>query len=112
MPDEDHIIKGSPTENNKVSAQVVDTMSLHGPYNPTYQIRESWKDLPTFGPFEYPSGSTYIGQYKFGLRHGEGKFVGKDGSIYEGQWQDDKRSGIGRFISWEGDIYVGSWVLD
>ena len=35
---------------------------------------------PYFGPYRYDNGATYVGQYKEGKRHGEGKQVWRDGS--------------------------------
>ena len=56
-------------------------------------------DLPTLGPYRYESnGATYIGNYKNGKRHGNGRQVWKDGSVYQGTWEDDVACGHGRLI--------------
>lgn len=66
-------------------------------------------DLPTFGPWKYEDGSTYQGQYRMGLREGQGRLVTKDGSIYEGQFKQDKRHGLGAMYSSFGCGYIGEW---
>ena len=111
-PVSDDIILKKMTEMNRVNANVLDAMNKNGPFNPNYKIRDSWRDLPELGPYAYPNGSTYVGQYKYGVRHGEGKMIGSDGSVYEGQWSGDKRNGEGRFIHSDGDCYIGEWVND
>ena len=68
--------------------------------------------LPVLGPYKYPDGATYIGQYRDGLRSGRGKEITKDGSVYEGFWELDLRNGFGRLIHQDGDIYEGDWVGD
>ena len=47
------------------------------------------QDLTYLGPYEYPDGSTYEGQFRYGLRNGWGKCVYADGSVYEGFFMDD-----------------------
>lgn len=34
-------------------------------------------------------GSTYIGNFFRGLKHGHGKIVFSTGEQYDGEWQDD-----------------------
>lgn len=45
------------------------------------------------GPYLYPNGATYIGNYDKGLRQGRGKQIWKDGSCYEGEWYEDAAYG-------------------
>ena len=40
--------------------------------------------VPEVGPYRYADGSTYRGQYHFGMRAGWGTCIYPDGSIYEG----------------------------
>lgn len=75
------------------------TMGIHSPKenqaakvalmkNPVPQAKKTWDDLkssnayikpdlftdlPILGPYQYPDGSTYYGQYKDSLREGFGK---------------------------------------
>ena len=44
------------------------------------------------GTFVYPSGATYIGDFRNGEINGSGVCVYKDGSRYEGQWVADRKS--------------------
>ena len=41
------------------------------------EFMKQFEDLPVLGPYEYDDdiGGTYLGQYKNGLRHGQGKLV-------------------------------------
>jgi len=64
------------------------------------------------GPYLYPNGATYIGNYDKGLRQGRGKQIWKDGSCYEGEWYEDAAYGFGRLIHAEGDCFEGNWVRD
>jgi hypothetical protein len=43
----------------------------------------------------YPDGSTYVGHWNNGKRHGCGKNVYADGKIYDGEWVDCTRHGYG-----------------
>lgn len=65
--------------------------------------------LPTLGPFRYKDGSTYTGQYRFGLRHGRGRQVFEDG-VYDGWWKDDLYHGPGKLIQNEDDVFIGSFA--
>lgn len=55
-------------------------------------------------------GSTYTGQVKDGLRHGNGTREYPTGS-YEGQWQDDLQHGRGKQIWTDGRTFEGQFVL-
>jgi len=68
--------------------------------------------LPELGPFKYPDGGTYFGQFKEGKRHGFGEQIWADGSLYQGFFFDDMCNGLGRLIHVEGDAYQGDWVDD
>lgn len=48
------------------------------------------KKLP---PIQLESGAVYEGEWKNGMRDGNGKQKWPDGSIYEGEWVEDKSSG-------------------
>jgi hypothetical protein len=41
----------------------------------------------------------YEGQFKNGLKHGEGILTYKNGVKYEGQFQNDKKAGVGYEMS-------------
>ena len=69
-------------------------------------------ELPELGPYRYPDGGTYFGQYKNGLRHGFGEQIWPDGSLYQGFFQNDRCQGLGRLVHPEGDAYQGEWFED
>lgn len=94
------IQRSTENEVNKVVEGIIDKI---GAYQPTYIISASWEELPELGPYVYGNCNTYVGQYKKGLRHGEGREISKDGSLYEGTWADDKKHGKGRYINKLGD---------
>lgn len=43
----------------------------------------------------YEDKSSYNGDWKNGLRHGNGEFVSADGAVYKGMWVNDKPHGKG-----------------
>ena len=47
------------------------------------------------GTFTWPTGATYNGGYRKGLRSGKGIYVWPDGEKYEGTWKKDLKSGKG-----------------
>ena len=82
------------------------------------------------GTYEYDKGiqcwwsdcdhGTYVGEFKNGKRHGEGRYDYGDketldyiDKIYVGGWKDDKRHGLGVY-SWPSvrEKYVGEWKDD
>ena len=77
----------------------------------TYPREQSYEPgKPIYGPYQYPGGATYTGQYINFQRSGKGRQVWKDGSVYEGFWIEDKPHGFGRQVYEEGDVYEGEWV--
>ena len=52
---------------------------------------------------------TYIGHWKEGLRHGEGKYVWNNGDMYNGNWDLDKRHGQGIYVWHDGSKYIGNY---
>lgn len=60
----------------------------------------------------YKDGSTYKGGWKYGNRHGTGKYTSADGNEeYVGDWICDLREGRGRFLTKDGE-YNGEWRND
>ena len=50
--------------------------------------------MPTgYGREKYPDGSSYLGQFRRGHRHGFGRYVSANGVSYVGQWNDGVREG-------------------
>jgi hypothetical protein len=64
--------------------------------------------LDGVGTMNYKSG-TYIGHWKEGLRHGEGKYVWNNGDMYNGNWDLDKRHGQGIYVWHDGSKYIGNY---
>ena len=47
----------------------------------------------------YPlRGETYVGDFKDGVRHGNGKYTYGHGDIYEGEFRENLKHGIGKLI--------------
>jgi len=64
-----------------------------------------------------PNVGRYSGEFKDGMRHGQGNFYPAYGDSwvqnegYRGEWKDDMRHGEGTF-SGDGLTYVGEWKYD
>ena len=59
----------------------------------------------------YSNGDIYVGEFKDGLRDGEGTYTFSDDSKYIGQWTDGEMDGEGVFTyTSSGDRYVGQWL--
>ena len=61
------------------------------------------------GPFQYPDGSNYEGQYLNGKKHGFGVLQTPEGYEYEGTFENNKYEGKGRLILSENEYYIGGW---
>jgi hypothetical protein len=59
-----------------------------------------------------PDGWQYEGQYKRGLRQGQGSILFKDGIRYDGEWNAGKREGRGAVTYTLGGRYEGPWTND
>ncbi|KAL4088044.1 hypothetical protein PRIC1_012474 [Phytophthora ramorum] len=54
--------------------------------------------------------AVYVGSWKDGRMHGEGKYTRGDGSFYEGSWRDGLAHGFGKeLVMTTGEIYEGTW---
>merc|ERR1712087_759914 len=62
-----------------------------------------------FGGVRAAVGTTYVGEWKEGKRHGAGRMTFTDGSIYMGDWKYGKRHGRGTYTYKCGDYYTGGW---
>ncbi|PNT75254.1 hypothetical protein BRADI_1g29140v3 [Brachypodium distachyon] len=56
----------------------------------------------------WPSGAIYQGEYSGGYMDGEGTYVGS--SSYKGRWKLNRKHGLGLQTFPNGDIFQGSWV--
>ena len=57
-----------------------------------------------------PNGRTYRGDFKDGLKSGEGTLNYNNGDFYTGQWAMDKPNGFGIFVSQTEGTYTGTFV--
>ena len=94
--------------------------------SPSSQARRVLASLPPFqhkrdpfsvgveiiGPFRYPNGAMYRGEYEGSERQGMGKQVWEDGKVYEGSWMNDQQHGFGRIVFPDGDCYEGEISFD
>ena len=64
-----------------------------------------------FGIWTGDDGSSYEGEWKDGLRHGNGIHI-FDGCRYEGEWKDDFKCGHGEIVTANGFRYIGDWRGD
>ena len=66
-----------------------------------------------YGKYYYLNGKYYEGQFKNGLRNGNGKLYYSNGNIiYEGDFVNDKFEGNGKYIYEGGEYYNGQWKED
>uniref|UniRef100_A0ACD5U738 Uncharacterized protein n=1 Tax=Avena sativa TaxID=4498 RepID=A0ACD5U738_AVESA len=63
------------------------------------------------GRTRWPSGAVYEGEYSAGYMDGEGTYVCPNGSsAYKGQWKLNRKHGLGLQTYPNGDMYQGSWM--
>ena len=55
----------------------------------------------------YDSGDRYNGEWKDGMKHGEGSYEFVDGNKYVGEWENDQITGKGIFTFSNGSICRG-----
>ncbi|RLN57191.1 hypothetical protein BBJ29_005483 [Phytophthora kernoviae] len=52
----------------------------------------------------------YVGTWKDGRMHGEGKYTRADGTFYEGSWRDGLTHGFGKeLVMVTSEVYEGTW---
>ena len=61
------------------------------------------------GIFAFSNHEVYDGEWREGLRHGNGCFTPKDGGEYDGSWDHGERHGAGKQVYPSGDVYRGGW---
>ena len=61
------------------------------------------------GTITFPSGSTYVGEFRDGKRTGQGTMTYSDGGKYEGKWKDGKQHGQGTFTFTDGRKWAGEF---
>ena len=70
-----------------------------------------WKDglRDGQGKYTWTNGDTYTGTWSEDKRHGQGVYVWHDGSKYKGNYSHGIRSGYGIYYYTNGSIYEGTW---
>ena len=68
-----------------------------------------------FGTYTHTNGTTYVGQYKEGLRQSQGTWTLFNGKVFVGIWKDNRRwkgksfdeegKEIGEYVNGEEEIY-------
>ena len=61
------------------------------------------------GEWTYANGSSYVGNFKEGLRHGKGKQTDTNGNSYEGDFKEGLLHGKGKYTNTDGSSYDGEW---
>ncbi len=57
----------------------------------------------------YASGDKYVGEFKNGSKHGQGKYTFANGTEYVGGFRRGHQSGQGTISYASGDTYIGDW---
>jgi hypothetical protein len=61
------------------------------------------------GTFTFANGTRYVGEFREGNQHGQGTFTYPDGSRYVGEFRDNQRNGRGIYTNPSGERYIGEW---
>ncbi len=62
-----------------------------------------------FGTLTYPNSEIFVGNFRKGLKHGNGYIKYPDGREYHGDFKNDKIEGYGTMVYPNGDKYVGNF---
>ncbi|KAJ6792567.1 phosphatidylinositol 4-phosphate 5-kinase 9-like [Iris pallida] len=63
------------------------------------------------GKISWPSrGAVYEGEFSGGYMHGTGSYIGPDNLTYKGQWKLNLKHGLGYQTFPNGDHFEGSWI--
>eukprot|EP00828_Plagiopyla_frontata_P043041 TRINITY_DN660_c0_g1_i6.p4 TRINITY_DN660_c0_g1~~TRINITY_DN660_c0_g1_i6.p4 ORF type:complete len:150 (+),score=34.59 TRINITY_DN660_c0_g1_i6:152-601(+) len=88
---------------------VLQLLNELGPFKYNTNQKNEFEDLPFLNAFAFQDGTVYSGQWKSGLRHGQGKQIWPNGTVYEGWWQDNEPDIYGRIIYEQGVAFEGEW---
>jgi hypothetical protein len=61
------------------------------------------------GTFKFPSGATYVGEWRDNTLQGQGTYTWPDGEKYVGEFRDGKRNGKGTYTWPDGRKHVGEF---
>ena len=62
-----------------------------------------------YGSYTWEHGNKYIGEWQFGMMHGQGKYTYPKKYKYVGEWKEAKIDGYGTHTWSDGTKYVGMW---
>ena len=60
-----------------------------------------------FGNKSKYAGFVYVGEYRYGKKHGQGTYIRADGSKYVGQWKYGRQNGQGTLTYLDGRVQEG-----
>jgi len=78
----------------------------HGNGKYTYKLKQSDEDEDEDATNQH----TYEGEWKDGVKSGNGIMIYPDGSKYTGEWANGRRHGQGVYRYCNGDIFSGTWA--
>ena len=58
---------------------------------------------------KYKDGTTYVGEMKNGVAHGQGTWTAPGVEKYVGEWKNEKRHGKGIYTWADGTVEKGIW---
>lgn len=101
----EEFLRGTLTWDNCFGVIQVDAYKFEGLFKngKKYEGTETYAD-------EQSRGDRYVGRFRDGLRHGTGKYYGKNGYRYEGGWRNGLMHGFGREIGANGTRYNGIYA--
>ena len=94
--------------NNVVQQKYYDGKMTDGSYYKG-EIETVNNKLHGFGAHTSTNGEKYVGQFKHGIKDGQGTLTGISGQKYVGQFKDDKPHGFGAYTWTDGGKYVGQY---
>ncbi|QDZ25416.1 hypothetical protein HOP50_17g79570 [Chloropicon primus] len=72
---------------------------------------QTWKDIGTKNPY-LQTFNRYKGDFKEGMRDGQGTFFYATGASYKGDWSKNVKQGEGTFVYEDGTVYTGEFTQD
>jgi hypothetical protein len=61
------------------------------------------------GTFAFASGNRYVGEFRNGLRNGQGTFTFVNGDMFVGEYKNGLRHGQGTLTFANGEVNEGIW---
>lgn len=105
----------STSEMTKIESYFLNTFTLHGNTTIIYNNGRTFKGTFDHGVMNGPgsewnieAGYVYIGDYKNGLKHGNGSITHSNGFRYQGEFKNDKANGVGNITTPDGLLYYGN----